>query len=519
MNKTMRKIRRSLLVLLIGTIVLTIASVASAQDVTPEPTPEPTPEVVIADESVTIDSTEVIEESAEIVESVEAEPTLTDALTAISDTSVAVNTLWVFITGFLVFFMQAGFALLEAGLIRQTGVVNSLLENFSDAIITAISFWAVGFGIAFGTSAGGFIGTDNFFLSKAFEIISSPDGASVRYLFMGEANEVMGWTNLTVLSFFFFQYAFAATAGTIATGAMAERTDYIAKIVYTIGVGAFIYPVVVHWIWGGGWIASLGFWDFAGSAVVHTTGGIIALVGAWMLGPRANRKFGEFPPPHNMALATLGTMILWLGWYGFNPGSTLVIGDGGLVGLVALNTTLGAGAGGLVALFFIYFRNGRWDLTFTLNGSLAGLVAITAPCAYVLPGSAVIIGAVGGLLVILAVEFVELLKIDDPVGAFAVHGANGIWGTIAIGLFANDAFGTGAGLLVGGSADQLIAQLIGISAVVAWAGVTSFIMFGALKAMNRLRVDKVADTIGIDAYEHQASLWPDVFPMQVITKE
>jgi len=173
----------------------------------------------------------------------------------------------------------------------------------------------------------------------------------------------------------------------------------------------------------------------------------------------------------------------------------------------------------LVALFFIYFRNGRWDLTFTLNGSLAGLVAITAPCAYVLPGSAVIIGAVGGLLVILAVEFIELLKIDDPVGAFAVHGANGIWGTIAIGLFANDAFGTGAGLLVGGSPDQLIAQLIGISAVVAWAGGTSFIMFGALKAMNRLRVDKVADTIGIDAYEHQASLWPDVFPMQVITKE
>ncbi len=327
MNKTMRKIRRSLLTLLIGTIVLTIASVASAQDATPEPTPEPTPEVVIVDESATIDSTQVIEEPAEVVEALEAEPTLSDAFTAISDTSVAVNTLWVFITGFLVFFMQAGFALLEAGLIRQTGVVNSLLENFSDAIITAISFWAVGFGIAFGTSAGGFIGTDNFFLSKAFEIISSPDGASVRYLFMGEANEAMGWTGLTVLSFFFFQYAFAATAGTIATGAMAERTDYIAKIVYTIGVGAFIYPVVVHWIWGGGWIASLGFWDFAGSAVVHTTGGIIALVGAWMLGPRANRKFGEFPPPHNMALATLGTMILWLGWYGFNPGSTLVIGD------------------------------------------------------------------------------------------------------------------------------------------------------------------------------------------------
>lgn len=519
MNKTMKKLRRSLLALLIGTLVLTVASVVSAQEATPEP--EPTPEVTAEAPVVTtetpVDTTEIPEVIEEVIE--EPEPTLADAMTAIADTSVAVNTLWVFIAGFLVFFMQAGFAMLEAGLIRQTGVVNSLLENFADAIITAISFWAVGFGIAFGTSAGGFIGTDNFFLAKAFEIVSSPEGASVRYIFMGEANEAMGWTGLTVLSFFFFQYAFAATAGTIATGAMAERTDFVAKIIYTIVVGAFIYPVVVHWIWAGGWIAALGFWDFAGSAVVHTTGGVIALVGAWMLGPRPNRKFGEFPPPHNMALATLGTMILWLGWYGFNPGSTLVMGDGGLVGFVALNTTLAAGAGALVALFIVFFRTGRWDLTFTLNGSLAGLVAITAPCAFVLPGSAVVIGAVAGVLVILAVEFVESLKIDDPVGAFAVHGANGIWGTIAVGLFANDAFGTGAGLLVGGSADQLIAQLIGIGAVVAWAGVTSFILFGALKAMNRLRVDKVADAIGIDAYEHQASLWPDVLPMQIVTKE
>lgn len=517
MNKTMRKIRRSLLALLIGTIVLTVASVVSAQEATPEP--EPTPEVVATEESTPVDTIEATSEETEMVEEAPAELTLESAFAAIAATDVAVNTLWVFIAGFLVFFMQAGFAMLEAGLIRQTGVVNSLLENFADAIITALSFWAVGFGIAFGTSAGGFIGTDNFFLSKAIEIVSSPDGSSVIYWTMEQANEAMGWTGLTVLSFFFFQYAFAATAGTIATGAMAERTDFIAKIVYTIVVGAFIYPVVVHWVWGGGWLATLGFWDFAGSTVVHATGGIVALTGAWMLGPRPNRKFGEFPPPHNMALATLGTMILWLGWYGFNPGSTLVMGDGGLVGLVALNTTIAAGAGAMVALFVVYFRTGRWDLTFTLNGSLAGLVAITAPCAFVLPGSAAVIGAVAGILVILAVEFIESLKIDDPVGAFAVHGANGIWGTLSIGLFANDAFGTGAGLLVGGNADQLIAQLIGVGAVIVWVGVTSFIMFGALKAINRLRVDKVADAIGIDAYEHQASLWPDVLPMQIVTKE
>ena len=281
-----------------------------------------------------------------------------------------------------------------------------------------------------------------------------------------------------------------------------------------------IYPAVVHWIWNGdGWLALMGFWDFAGSAVVHTTGGVIALVGAWMLGPRPNRKFGEFPPPHNLALATLGTMILWLGWYGFNPGSTLIMGDGGLVGLVALNTTLAAGAGALTAMFIIYFRTGRWDLTFTLNGTLAGLVAITAPCAFVTPGSSVIIGIVAGVLVIAAVELVESLKIDDPVGAFAVHGANGIWGTLSIGLFAQEGLFASSGLLLGGTADQLLIQLVGVGAVVAWAGVTSFLMFGGLKAINRLRVDKVADTIGIDAYEHQASLWPDVLPMQIITKE
>ncbi len=521
MNKNMTRFRSRLTALFIGTLILVLAGIAQAQETTPapEPTPEVTPAVVVEETTSTIEETTVVEEEP-MVDEVVAEPTIADLVGEIANANVAVNTLWVFMAGFLVFFMQAGFAMLEAGLIRHTGVVNSLLENFADAILTAIIFWAVGFGIAFGTSSGGLFGTDNFFLSKALEITTSPDGASVVFPMMGDVNPTMGWTGLTVLSFFFFQFAFAATAGTIATGAMAERTDFVAKIIYTTIVGAVIYPVVVHWIWNGdGWLALLGFWDFAGSAVVHTTGGVLALVGAWMLGPRSNRKFGEFPPPHNLALATLGTMILWLGWYGFNPGSTLVMGNGGLVGLVALNTTLAAGAGALTAMFLIYFRTGRWDLTFTLNGSLAGLVAITAPCAFVLPGSSVIIGIVAGVLVILAVETVEALKIDDPVGAFAVHGANGIWGAISIGLFAQEGLFASSGLLMGGNADQLIIQLIGVGAVIAWVGVTAFLMFGGLKAINRLRVDKVADTIGIDAYEHQASLWPDVLPMQVITKE
>jgi Amt family ammonium transporter len=525
MNKNMTKLRRRLIALFIGTMILAIAGIAQAQEATPdpEPTPEVTPAVVVDETTSTVDETTVVEEPIveEIMVEAMADP-ITDLADGLAAANVSINTSWVFLTGFLVFFMQTGFAMLEAGLIRQTSVVNALLENFFDAGMTALIFWAVGFGIAFGVSSGGLFGTDNFFLSEAIKISTIDGATSIVFPMMGDVNPDMAWTGLGVLPFFFFQFAFAATASTIATGAMAERTDFVGDLIYTAIVGAVIYPVVVHWVWNsGGWLAKMGFWDFAGSTVVHTVGGVLGLVGAWMLGPRPNRKFGEFPPAHNLSLATLGTMILWFGWYGFNPGSTLLVGDGSLVGLVVLNTTLAAGAGALTSMFFVFFRTGRWDLTFTLNGSLAGLVAITAPCAFVMPTSAIIIGVVGGILVVLAVEFVEALKIDDPVGAFAVHGANGIWGTISIGLFTQAGLlpGGNAGLLVGGTADQLLIQLVGSGATIAWVAVTSFLMFGALKAVKRLRVDKVADAIGIDAYEHQVSAWPDVLPMQTITKE
>ncbi len=447
-------------------------------------------------------------------------PTVESLASDISSMKASIDTSWLLLTGFLVFFMQTGFAMLEAGLIRQTGVVNALLENFIDAGLTGLCWWAVGFGVAFGTTSNGFFGTDLFFLSGAITF-----GETVEYA-------KYGILNVSTITFFFFQFAFAATASTITTGAMAERTDFVGDLIYSAIIAVLIYPVVVHWAWGGGWLATQwGFHDFAGSTVVHTVGGVIALIGAIILGPRAGRKGpnGEWlplPPAHNLGLATLGTMILWFGWYGFNPGSTLgAIGYDGLMGLTVLNTTLGASAGVCVTLLFVYFRTGKWDLASTLNGALAGLVAVTAGCGFFAPWASVVVGAIAGVLVILAANLIESLRIDDPVGAFAVHGACGILGTIAVGLFAqpqllfNGPFAAGAayagqgGLFITGDWNLLIAQLIGSGATIAWSAVTATLMFAGLAMVNRLRVNPIADQIGIDVYEHGASAWPDVFPL------
>lgn len=419
-------------------------------------------------------------------------PTMDD----ITSLSLSVNTVWVMLTGFLVFFMQAGFAMLEAGLIRHTGVVNALLENFVDAGLTALCWWVVGFGIAFGTDSGGLFGTSLF--APGMAVMNEPFGG------------------IDTLTMFFFQFAFAATASTIATGGMAERTDFFGDLIYSGLIALIIYPLVVHWIWGGGWLAQLGFHDFAGSTVVHTVGGVVALVGARMLGPRPGRVWGSPPPAHNMGLAVIGTMILWFGWYGFNPGSTLgAQGQTGLIGLVTVNTTLAAGAGAVFAMLFVFVRTGKWDLPFTLNGSLAGLVAITAGCAFVDSLGAVIIGIAAGIVVVLTVDVVERIKIDDAVGAFAVHGACGILGTLAIGLFgmSNLTLNGQAGLLTGGGLDLLGTQFVGSASVVIFVALSAVVMFLVLKAFGRLRVNPKADTIGIDAYEHGASAWPDVLPM------
>jgi ammonium transporter, Amt family len=437
-------------------------------------------------------------------------------------TQAAVDTTWVLLTGFLVFFMQCGFAMLEVGLIRQTSAVNGLLENFIDAGVTAVAFWAVGFGIAFGTSSGGLFGTDNFFLSGAMSF----QNGTVTF------NKFAAYPNLDVLTFFFFQFAFAATASTITTGAMAERTDFVGDLIYSAIMGGISYPVIVHWVWGGGWLAQQGFLDFAGSTVVHTVGGVTAIVGAALLGARPirwskDKKWLPLPPAHNLGLATLGTMILWFGWYGFNPGSTLGTGNTGLIGLVTLNTTLGAAGGTLMCMFVQYLRSKKWDLVYTLNGSLAGLVAITAGCAFVAPTSALLIGAVGGVLVIVAAEAVERLRIDDPVGAFAVHGACGIWGTLAIGLFGQPGLTlapagidplTRVGLFYGGGFNLLGVQLIGSLATVAFTAVFAVVMFGVLKAVGRLRVSKKVDDVDvfIDDYEHGQAIMPDVRPAAAV---
>ncbi len=425
-------------------------------------------------------------------------PTMDDLMAV----KVGIDTTWVLLTGFLVFFMQCGFAMLETGLIQQKSAVNALLENFIDAGLTALVWWAVGFGIAFGADNGsGLFGTTYFFPG------------------MAQMSETYPALNISVLTMFFFQFAFAATASTITTGAMAERTDFLGDLIYSALIAIFIYPVIAHWVWGSGWLFTRGFHDFAGSTVVHTVGGVIAIWGAAMLGPRKGKIWGKLPPAHNLGYATIGTMILWFGWYGFNPGSTLGMGNPGLVGLVTLNTTLGAAAGCMVSTFYQYMRSGKWDLATCLNGSLAGLVAVTAPCAFVEPWAAVIIGGVGGILVIVAAEAVERAKIDDPVGAFAVHGACGIWGTLSIGLFAvptltfaGEMAGKG-GLFTSGDGLALLGvQALGSASTIVYCSVTAVLMFGLLKVINRLRVASKADEIGIDNYEHGVSVWPDVLP-------
>ncbi len=425
-----------------------------------------------------------------------------------SELKLSVDTSWVLITGFLVFFMQCGFAMLEAGLVRQTGVVNTLTENFIDAAVTLLAWWTTGFAIAFGTTSNGFFGVDGFFLSNAFTF----NNGAIEYA-MGSGGSTAPVNTLTL---FFFQFAFSATASTITTGAMAERTDFKGDLIYAFIMGAVMYPIVVHWVWNnGGWLYKLNFHDFAGDAAVHTVGGWTALVGAYLLGPRPDRVWGQIPPAHNLGYATIGTMILWFGWYGFNAGSTLTLSNPGLVGLIVVNTTIAASTGAIAAFIYIYFRFRQWHLFCGLNGSLAGLVGVTAGCAYVMPWASALIGAVAGVLVLVVVDIIEWFEIDDPVGAFAVHGACGMLGIIAVGLFGHPALTTNkkAGLFLGGGFDLLGVQLGGEVAIIIFVVIFSFLMFGSIKALGLLRVNPEADRIGIDVYEHGASAWPDVYPI------
>lgn len=421
-------------------------------------------------------------------EVVEAVLTIEGVQANVDNVQTNMNQIWLLLAGFLVFFMQAGFAMLEGGFIRHSGVVNSLAENFMDACVTGITFFLVGFGFAYGNTLGAGTYETSMFLLDGIDGTGAGDGIA----FID----------------FFFQFAFAGAAATIATGAMAERTNFVGKLIYSAILGAILYPVVVHWTWGQGLLYQAGFIDFAGSTIVHQFGGIIALMGAIIVGPRVRRVFGSPPKPSNMALAALGTFILWFGWYGFNVGSTLAAEDPNQLGLVAVNTTLAASAGALGAMFLQYMLNKHWDLAFILNGSLAGLVGITAGCAFVTPMASIIIGLTAGVVVLLTMNALESAKVDDAVGAFAVHGACGALGSLAIGFWGVPVLtDTAGGFFMGGGFDLLATQAYGVVIVAVWAVVTGGIMFYALKMMGVLRMPEAANEIGIDAYEHKATVW------------
>jgi ammonium transporter, Amt family len=404
------------------------------------------------------------------------------------------NNIWVFIAGVLVFFMQAGFALVEAGLTRAKNVVNIFTKNMADAIVGILAFFATGFAFAFGESGGWFIGTSNFFLND-LELSAIPEGG------------------LSPATTFFFQAVFAATAVTIASGAMAERTKFSSYLIFSAVMCAFIYPVVVHWTWGGGLIADIQigdavYSDFAGSGIVHMTGGIAAFMGALFLGPRIGRYDENGNPRaipgHNIPFATLGVFILWVGWFGFNPGSELLADE--FVSTIAVNTMLAAAAGGFVTAMTIWLVAGKPDLAMIGNGVLAGLVAITAPVGAVTPVWSVVIGGVGGVLVVFSVLFFDKIKIDDPVGAISVHGVCGLWGLLSIGLFAryDDAFlgREDAGLIYGGGVEQLAVQALMAFIILAWVSICTGLLFFVLKKTIGLRVSREEEIEGLDVLEH-----------------
>ncbi len=386
----------------------------------------------------------------------------------------AINNFALFICAVLVLFMQAGFALVELGFNSSKNVVNIMFKNLLDLAAGVIVFWLVGFGLMYGAS----------------EIVPG-------FLSWGGVGVAEAGSNLEGLNpqvDFLFQVAFAATAATIVSGAVAGRIKVSAYLIYTVFITALIYPISGFWQWGGGWLSQMGFHDFAGSLVVHAVGGFAGLAGAIVLGPRIGRFAKDGPKhlfaPHNYAFAGLGVFILWIGWYGFNPGSQLAFvgqADTDAVMLIAVNTTLAAGAGSVAALFFSWFLIKRPDLGSALNGALAGLVAITANCDSVTNSSAIIIGLIGGVIMVLATMLLERLKIDDPVGAWPVHGATGIWGGLAAAIF-------------GGH--NLITQIVGSIAIPAWAFVTCFILFSVLKALKQLRVSPEEEEIGLDLTEH-----------------
>jgi len=410
-------------------------------------------------------------------------PTAASNLVAIELVQSHADYVWTLVAAALVFFMQAGFAMVETGFTRAKNAINILMKNLMDFSVGSLGFWAVGFGLMFGATSTGWFGTSGFFLS---DYVPGQDP----------------W----VLAFWMFQVVFCATAATIVSGAMAERTRFSSYLIYSLVVSTVIYPIFGSWAWGGlynggGWLEGLGFIDFAGSTVVHSVGGWIGLAGAVVLGPRLGKYSADGQaraiPGHNLPLAALGVFILWLGWFGFNPGSTTAANKE--ISWIFVNTNLAAATGSVLAMIVSWLKFGKPEISMSLNGALAGLVAITAPCYNVTPTSAIIIGAVAGVLVVMSVLFFERLRIDDPVGAVSVHGVCGAWGTLAAGLFNVEGF----------SLSVVGVQLLGIVVCFIWAFGLGFIMFKIIEKTVGLRVSPEEESDGLDFSEHGGSAYPD----------
>jgi Amt family ammonium transporter len=451
------------------------------------------------------DAEETTAEAAEAAET-EAVETAADPVAELqSMVKVGGDTVWVLVTGMLVFFMNLGFACVESGMCRAKNCVNILSKNFIVFAVTTLFFWALGWGVMFGTGTPYYGHEGLWFLSGADNSPATGDAYEGAY-------SAIAWAGVPLDAKFFFQLVFAGTAATIVSGAVAERIKYLSFIAFSAFMAIAIYPVVGHWIWGGGWLGSGGFLDFAGSTQVHSIGGWAALVGVYMLGPRIGKYTADGKPRaipgHNMTAATIGCLILWLGWFGFNPGSTMSVMPEA-ISHICVTTNTAAAMATLTATATCWLVLGKPDIGMTLNGCLAGLVGITAACAFVSTTSAAIIGAIAGVLVVFSVMFFDRIKADDPVGATSVHLACGVFGTLCVGLFAEPKFlnemmalGNKPGLFFGGGTEQLMIQIKGIVATAIYVVLASIIFWAIIKATIGMRVSREEELEGLDVGEH-----------------
>lgn len=434
--------------------------------------------------------------------------------TAMADHKIMMDTMWVLITGMLVFFMNLGFAMVESGFCRAKNCVNILSKNFIVFAASSLAFWVIGWGLMFG-DGNGFVGLKGLFF------LSGPDNSPATGSAYQGVYSAINWTGVPFLAKFFFQLVFAGTAATIVSGAVAERIKYKTFILFTLVLVGLIYPIVGHWIWGGGWLFKAGMWDFAGSTVVHSVGGWAALAGVIVLGPRFGKygKDGSINaiPGHNLTSGVIGALVLWLGWFGFNPGSTMAAAPGDIA-RICVTTNTAAAMALLTSTIASAYILGKPDLGMSINGCLAGLVAVTAPCAYISVGSSAIIGAIAGVTVVIGVIFFDKIKIDDPVGATAVHLIHGVLGTLFVGLFAQDSImpnTTGNGLLFGGGMKLLLAQIKGIVSVGVFTFTASLIAWYVLKVTVGIRVSADEELLGLDMGEHGNMAYPEFAPRRL----